>query len=78
MDLLTVQETAVLLKLNPKTVRNYIASGRLAARRVGRRVRIERTAAEALAVPFRPLAPDAAKPTNGSRQAAAEVTSGGG
>jgi excisionase family DNA binding protein len=57
LELLTVQETAALLKLNPKTVRNYIATGRLAARRIGRRVRVERAAAEALAQPVLPNRP---------------------
>lgn len=54
MDLLTVHETAAELKLNPKTVRRYIESGRLPAVRIGRRLRIERTALEALARPVRP------------------------
>lgn len=51
MDLVTVHETAAMLRLNPKTIRRYIQSGRLPAVRVGRRVRIERQAVEALATP---------------------------
>lgn len=54
MDLLTVYEAAAELRLNPKTVRRYIESGRLPAVRIGRRLRIERTALEALARPVRP------------------------
>jgi len=36
MDLLTVHETAAMLKVNPDTVRRYITSGRLPAVRIGR------------------------------------------
>ena len=52
MDLLTVHETAAMLKLNPKTVRHYISTGRLPAIRIGRRVRIEQAAVQALAQPY--------------------------
>lgn len=51
MDLLTVDETAALLRVSPVTIRRFIASGRLPARRVGRHVRVEREAAEAFAEP---------------------------
>ena len=51
MDLLTVDETAALLRVSPITIRRFIASGRLPARRVGRHIRVEREAAEALAEP---------------------------
>lgn len=54
MDLLTVHETAAMLKVNPDTVRRYITSGRLPAVRIGRRVRIRREAIEALAEPIQP------------------------
>lgn len=54
MDLLTVHETATMLRLSPKTVRQYINTGRLPAVRVGRRVRVERAAAQALATPIQP------------------------
>lgn len=54
MDLLTVQESAQLLKLAPVTVRRHIASGRLPAVRVGRLVRLHREAVEAFASPFEP------------------------
>jgi excisionase family DNA binding protein len=48
MELLTVQETAALLRVSPVTVRRYIASRRLAAVRVGRGVRILKEDAENL------------------------------
>lgn len=54
MDLLTVDETARILKLNPVTVRRFIADGRLPAVRVGRRVRIHKEAVEALLKPVTP------------------------
>jgi excisionase family DNA binding protein len=52
MNLLTVDETAAMLRVNPVTIRRYIKSGRLPAVRVGRHVRIEKEAAEALATPI--------------------------
>ena len=56
MDLLTVHETAAMLKLNPETVRRHIASGRLEAVRVGRRVRVRREAVESFLTPVAPKA----------------------
>lgn len=47
-ELLTVQEVAELLKLNPQTVRNRIDAGELPALRIGRRVRIQRSTLEEL------------------------------
>jgi excisionase family DNA binding protein len=44
MELLTVQETAALLKVNPITIRRYIADGRLPAVRVGKGLRVRRDA----------------------------------
>jgi excisionase family DNA binding protein len=41
-EFLTVAEVATLLKLNPQTVRNWIDQDKLAAVRVGRRVRVTR------------------------------------
>jgi excisionase family DNA binding protein len=41
-EFLTVHEVAALLRLNPQTVRNWIAAGQLPAVRIGRRVRITR------------------------------------
>ncbi len=52
MELLTVQETAELLRVSPATVRRYIANGALPARRVGRSVRVEKDAAERFAQPY--------------------------
>jgi len=46
VELLTVQETAALLRVAPVTVRRYIAAGRLATVRVGRGVRVQREAVE--------------------------------
>jgi len=54
MDLITIPETAAMLKVNPMTIRRYILSGRLAAVRVGRQLRVEKAAAEALATPVKP------------------------
>jgi len=54
MDLLTVRETADLLRVAPGTVRRWIASGRLAAVRVGRGLRVRRDAAERLLAPAGP------------------------
>jgi excisionase family DNA binding protein len=56
MDLLTVRETASMLKVNPMTVRRYIRSGRLPAVRVGRQIRIQKDDAEALTTPIAPAA----------------------
>jgi excisionase family DNA binding protein len=41
-SLLTVDDIAQILKLNPQTVRNWIDQGYLGAIRIGRRVRIPR------------------------------------
>jgi excisionase family DNA binding protein len=54
MEFLTVHETARLLKVTPITIRRYIASGRLPAVRVGRRVRVQREAVEAFIEPAVP------------------------
>jgi excisionase family DNA binding protein len=54
MEFLTVQETAEVLKVSPITIRRYISSGRLAAVRVGRNVRIRREAIEEFAAPVQP------------------------
>lgn len=44
MDLLTVKETAEMLRISPGTVRRHVASGKLPAVRIGRSIRIERDA----------------------------------
>jgi excisionase family DNA binding protein len=69
MDLLTVQESAALLRINVETVRRHIAAGLLPAVRIGRRVRIRREDLEALAAP----APPAAKePDSGTGSASTD------
>jgi excisionase family DNA binding protein len=54
MEFLTVQETADVLKVSPITIRRYIASGRLAAVRVGRSLRVRREAIEDFVTPVQP------------------------
>jgi excisionase family DNA binding protein len=41
-ELLTLEEAANLLRLNPETVRRHVAGGRLPAVKIGRRIRIRR------------------------------------
>src|SRR5687767_8544271 len=67
MELLTVHETAQLLKVSPITVRRFITDGRLPAVRVGKSVRVNREAVDALIAPVqsrasRPKQPSAARP----------------
>ncbi len=64
MELLTIQETARLLKVNPITVRRFIADGRLEAVRVGRGVRVRKEAVDQFA---EPVAVGVAKPTTTRR-----------
>jgi excisionase family DNA binding protein len=47
-ELLTVDEVAALLKINPQTVRNRIDAGELPAVRLGRRVRVQRSVLQQL------------------------------
>jgi excisionase family DNA binding protein len=54
MEFLTVKETAQLLRVSPITVRRYIASGQLAAERVGRGIRVRREAIEEFVTPIEP------------------------
>jgi excisionase family DNA binding protein len=56
MDFLTADETAQLLRVSPITLRCYIASGRLAAARGGRGVRVRREAIDAFITPVVPAA----------------------
>jgi excisionase family DNA binding protein len=51
MELLTVKETADMLRVSQVTVRRYIASGKLAAVRVGRNIRIRREDVEGMLTP---------------------------
>jgi excisionase family DNA binding protein len=55
MELLTVKETADMLRVSQVTVRRYIASGKLAAVRVGRNIRIRRDDAERVIEPAEPV-----------------------
>lgn len=57
MELLTIQEVASLLKVNPITVRRQIAAGRLPAVKIGRHVRVKKEAVESLLSPIRPKLP---------------------
>ena len=52
MDLLTVQETATLLKVSDGTVRRHAAAGRLPGVRVGRLIRIRREEVERFLEPI--------------------------
>ncbi len=54
MQLFTFQETAAMLKVSPMTIRRYFASGKLAAVRVGRRVRIRQEVIEQFLEPVEP------------------------
>ena len=51
MELLTVKETAQILRVSQITVRRYIASGRLSAERVGHGIRVRREAIEDFVTP---------------------------
>jgi excisionase family DNA binding protein len=57
MQLLTVAEAALMLKVSPITVRRYIADGRLEAKRVGRGIRVEQEALERLPAAVNPSNP---------------------
>lgn len=54
MELLTVHEAALLLKVNPITVRRYIADGRLSAVRAGKGVRVLRESLDQFIEPIEP------------------------
>ena len=57
VELLTIQETAHMLKVNPITIRRYIADGRLPAVRVGKGVRVRKEAVDQLVTPVEPKRP---------------------
>ena len=59
MELLTVRETAEVLKVTRVTVRRYIASGRLAAVRVGRGLWVRKEEVAAMVKRKRMRSPDA-------------------
>lgn len=54
MELLTVHEVAKMLKVDPITVRRYIANGRLPAVKVGRGVRVRKEVVDQLVTPVQP------------------------
>jgi excisionase family DNA binding protein len=72
MELLTIDETAKLLKVTPTTVRRYISAGQLPALKFGRRVRIRKEAVEGLLSPVTPKPPHAKKQEEGGRMAETE------
>jgi hypothetical protein len=47
-DLIDVQEAAIMVGRNPETVRRWVWSGRLRARKIARRLMIERLELDAL------------------------------
>jgi len=53
MELLTVREAAQMLRVNPITIRRYIASGRLAAVRVGKGIRVPRESLDQFVKPVK-------------------------
>jgi excisionase family DNA binding protein len=67
MELLTVQETADLLKVSTVTVRRFIADGRLPAVKVGRAVRVEKGDVERVAKPITAPAGQRARPVGTPR-----------
>ncbi len=54
MELLTVHETAQMLRVATITVRRYIASGRLRAVRAGKGVRVQKVSLEQFITPVEP------------------------
>lgn len=67
MELLTVQETARILKVAPITIRRFIAEGRLAAVKVGKGIRVRKEAVEQFATPVESKAPSAARARRAGR-----------
>jgi excisionase family DNA binding protein len=67
MELLTVQETAALLKVAPITVRRFIEDGRLPAVRIGKSVRIEKADVQQLLRPVHAAATKPRRSRSGSR-----------
>ncbi|MDQ1300698.1 MAG: 17 protein [Chloroflexota bacterium] len=55
-DLLSIQEVAQMTQLHEVTIRRYIRAGKLAAVRIGRRIRVPRAALEQLLQPVGGLA----------------------
>jgi excisionase family DNA binding protein len=67
VELLTIPETARLLKVTPITVRRHIAAGRLPAVRVGKGIRVRKEAVEQFLTPVatRQSDEDSAQPGQG-------------
>lgn len=61
-DLLTVPEVAAALRVDPQTVRRWIADGRVAAVSVGAHYRVTRDELTRLTTPTRATAPLVVKP----------------
>ncbi len=61
VELLTIQETAQMLRVTPITVRRFIADGRLPAVKVGKGVRVRRGAVDGLVAPVTPQTRQARK-----------------
>lgn len=62
MNLLTIDETARVLRVSAVTVRRYIDAGKLPAVRVGKGVRVQKEALDQL---VEPIAAEASKPLRG-------------
>jgi excisionase family DNA binding protein len=70
-DLLSIQEVAQLTHLHEITIRRYIQAGKLAAVRIGRRIRVPREALERLLEPVNAPAPVQSAQTEQLRERAA-------
>ncbi len=55
VELMTIREAAVALRVSPITVRRYVACGCLSAVRVGRGVRLRRESMERFLEPVQPV-----------------------
>ena len=58
MELLTIQEVAQIMRVNPITIRRHIQTGELEAVRVGRRVRVRKVSVDRF---LKPVVPNATK-----------------
>jgi excisionase family DNA binding protein len=54
MELMTIQETAHVLRVSPLTVRRFIAAGQLSAIRAGKGVRVRKESVEQFIQPVEP------------------------
>jgi excisionase family DNA binding protein len=66
-DLLSIQEVAQMMQLHEVTIRRYIRAGKLAAVRIGRRIRVPREALEQLLQPVGARATTASEPGHTSQ-----------